>query len=286
MTTRSVKSIITPNHEHVGHLVAYNFSGKVAMEDFDPFLFMAHHGPQEFGKHNQGMPFAPHPHRGFETVTFIFQGDVMHGDSHGVNSVIKEGGVQWMTAGRGIVHNENNSKEFRENGGTLDIIQLWINLPARLKMTPARYQGLNKEDIPVVEYDSGRVRLQAISGIWNGKKGPAESITDIDMSTIAMDKGAKFETEVDPSRTILLYILRGKVKVNGKAAEGRALVMFDNDGSQVAIEAESDAFMVFGSGIPYHEPIVAYGPFVMNTTTEIMEAQRDYMAGKMGVLTE
>jgi hypothetical protein len=286
MTNRTIKKIIAPNHEHVGHLVAYNFSGKVAMEEFDPFLFLAHHGPQEFGKHNQGMPFAPHPHRGFETVTFIFQGDVMHGDSHGINSVIKEGGVQWMTAGRGIVHNENNSREFRENGGTLDIIQLWINLPAQLKMTPARYQGLNKEDIPVVEYDNGKVKLQAIAGTWNGTKGPAESITDIDMSTIAIEKSGKFETEVDPSRTILLYILKGKVKVNGKEAEGRALVLFGNEGSGITIEAESDAFMVFGSGKPYHEPIAAYGPFVMNNMTEIMEAQRDYMAGKMGVLTE
>ena len=283
MKIRTIKRILKPSLNYVGHLVAYHFN-ELSFEEFDPFLMLAHHGRQEFQPHNQGLPFAPHPHRGFETVTFIFEGDVMHHDSLGTTSIIKEGGVQWMTAARGIVHTEDTSKEFKEKGGMLDIAQLWINLPARLKMSPMKYQGISKEDIPVVKYDSDKVALHVISGDWDGTKGPVDSVTDIAMATIDMKPGGHYKTEVDTKRNILLYILSGDVLINGQAISGRALVLFDDDETGIEIEAQTDVRMIFGTGVPYREKIAAYGPFVMNNTTEIMEAQRDYQMGKMGVL--
>jgi len=284
MSNRSIKRILHPQLNYVGNLIAYHFND-LGFEEFDPFLMFAHHGQQKFEPNNQGLPFAPHPHRGFETVTFIFEGDVMHHDSLGTTSIIKEGGVQWMTAARGIVHTEDTSDDFKEHGGMLDIAQLWINLPAKLKMAPVRYQGINKEDIPIVTLDNGLVILNVISGDLEGTKGPVESITEINMSTIEMKAGGKYKTNVEIDRNILFYILSGDVIVNGKEVNGRAMILFENDDTEIDIEAKTDARIIFGSGIPYKEKIAAYGPFVMNNMTEVMEAQRDYQMGKMGILT-
>jgi redox-sensitive bicupin YhaK (pirin superfamily) len=285
MKQRTIKRILKPELNYVGDLVAYHFND-LSFEEFDPFLMLAHHGPQKFERGNNGLPFAPHPHRGFETVTFIFEGDVMHHDSNNITSIIKEGGVQWMTAARGIVHTEDTSKEFKENGGMLDIAQLWINLPAKLKMTQPHYQGLNKEDIPIAEFDGGKVKVHAISGSFGDTTGKVKSISGIDMATLNMEPGARYETEVDAERNILLYVLSGDVTINGKEMSGRALVLFDDDGTSITIEAKSKTQIIFGTGVPYREKVAAYGPFVMNNMTEIMEAQRDYNMGKMGVLFE
>jgi quercetin 2,3-dioxygenase len=285
MALRSINRILKPSLNYIGHLVAYHFND-LPFEDFDPFLMLAHHGPQQMEKYNKGLPFAPHPHRGFETVTFIFDGDVKHHDSQGIISIINKGGVQWMTAGKGIVHTEDTSDAFKEHGGTLDIIQLWINLPSRMKLIPPRYQGINENSIPVKELDHGKVKVSVISGVFEDKRGPAESITGIQMNTISMEAGSVFETAIEKDRNILLYILNGQVEVNDTTVDGRALVLFNNDDTGIKIEARSDTTMIFGTGKPYHEKIAAYGPFVMNTTTEIMEAQRDYQMGKMGILFE
>jgi len=285
MSLRTIKRILKPDLNYVGHLVAYHFND-LPFEEFDPFLMLAHHGRQKFEPFNRGLPFAPHPHRGFETVTFIFEGDVMHHDSLGTTSIIKEGGVQWMTAARGIVHTEDTSDDFKEHGGMLDIAQLWINLPAKLKMGPVKYQGINKEDIPVLKSDNNLVTLNVISGTFDNIKGPVDSITDIDMATIEMQAGGKYTAHVDLNRNILFYVLSGNVIVNGKESSDRALYLFENDGTDINIEAKTHARIIFGSGIPYKEKIVAYGPFVMNDTTQIMEAQRDYQMGKMGILID
>mgnify|MGYP001550514361 CR=1 FL=1 len=286
MKYRTVKRVLDSEKHRIGSLIMYQPLPAGDLEQIDPFLLLHHHGPNKLGPHNSGLPFAPHPHRGFETVTLIFEGNVVHHDSHGFSSRIQEGGVQWMTAGKGIIHSENIDARMREQGGTLEIIQLWVNLPARLKMMEANYQGFQKEEIPLLSLANGKLAVNLISGIFDGSKGPVNSITGIDLSTIFMKAGGIFETEIDSARNILLYTLDGEVLITGIKSGGRALAEFDNDGSGLLIEAITDSRLILGSGMPYHEPVAAHGPFVMNTSTEIREAINDYQAGKMGILEE
>ncbi|PWU00048.1 MAG: nuclease PIN [Bacteroidetes bacterium] len=270
----------------VANLTMYQPLPTHDLQQIDPFILLHHHGPHRFEPYNKGLPFGPHPHRGFETVTLIFEGNVVHHDSQGFKSTIREGGVQWMTAARGIVHSEQLDKEMQEHGGPLEIIQLWINLPSKLKMSRPNYQGFQKESIPVKTLDNGNVAVNIISGIFGGSNGPVQSITGIQLSTISMKAGGQFETEVDPGRNILLYVMDGEVTVNGTKLTSRTLAEFENDAAGIRIEAGKDSRIVFGNGEPYNEPIVTHGPFVMNTTTEIMQAMRDYQMGKMGILIE
>ena len=151
-------------------------TGKVPMERMDPFIFMNHHGPQDYIPNNNGLPFGPHPHKGFETVTFILQGDLVHKDNTGYTSNIKAGGIQWMTAGRGIMHSETSSEEFKQSGGNVEIIQLWLNLPSRLKLSPPAYTGLQRSEIPEVTLDNGKVHAQVVSGSFHGTIAPIQSI--------------------------------------------------------------------------------------------------------------
>jgi redox-sensitive bicupin YhaK (pirin superfamily) len=249
----------------------------------DPFLFLNHHGPQVYGRDNDGLPFGPHPHRGMETVTFILDGDIMHKDSGGHESIIKKGGIQWMTAGRGLIHAEVSSDEFMDKGGPLEILQLWINLPAKLKMTEPHYIGMQEDEIPMISLNKGKVRLQLISGEWENKNGAFESLSDVFLSTLYFDEGGRLETTVPSEQTIFFYIVRGAVNVNGKRAEARQLVEFNNDGEELEIQAEKDSVVLFGHAKPFNEPVVAQGPFVMNTMDEIREAYEDYRQGKFGV---
>lgn len=199
---RSIKKLHKAISAPIGNLITYRALPTGQLDKIDPFLFLNHHGHQVYEPNNTGLPFGPHPHRGFETLTFILKGDVMHRDSGGGKSIIKAGGIQWMTAGSGLIHTEVSSEEFKKKGGEVEILQLWINLPARLKMTPPRYTGLQKEQIPVLSKDEGKVILHAISGDWGEVKGPVETFTDISMSTIEFKKGGDFSTSVKASRNI------------------------------------------------------------------------------------
>jgi hypothetical protein len=254
------------------------------LEQLDPFLFLNHHGPQVYPPGNRGLPFGPHPHRGFETVTFIVQGELTHKDSGGHESVIHGGGVQWMTAGRGLVHAEISSPDFRVRGGALEILQLWVNLPARLKMTAPRYSGVQRDRIPALATPDGKGTVHLISGGWNGAAGPIESLTGIFMSTVELRAGGRVTFPGVGARTVFLYVVRGRVEVGGGAAPEHTLVELGREGDAVAIRAVEDAFVVFGHGEPIGEPVVAHGPFVMNTRAEIAEAIADYQAGKFGPL--
>jgi redox-sensitive bicupin YhaK (pirin superfamily) len=245
----------------------------------DPFLFLNHHGPQVYPPGNQGLPFGPHPHRGFETVTFILDGELAHRDSAGHESVIKAGGVQWMTAGSGLVHAEVSPDDFLRQGGPLEILQLWVNLPSRLKMTQPRYVGVQADEIPTLTADEGKVAVHLISGSWGGRAGPITSLTGVFMSTIALKKGGRAGFGSLSGRNVFLYVVRGQVEVNGVKADAQHLVELDPAGDTVEIVALSDAFVVFGHAEPIGEPVVAHGPFVMNTREEIMDAMRDYQAG-------
>ncbi|MDG3581717.1 pirin family protein [Galbibacter pacificus] len=162
----------------------------------DPFLFLNHHGLQEYGKNNNGLPFGPHPHRGFETVTFILEGDIKHKDSNGYESTITAGGVQWMTAGKGLIHEEVSSDKFKEQGGNLEILQLWVNLPAKYKMVEPKYIGVQKEGIPKLDNKDKTVVINAVSGMWKDTKGGIDTLTDIALATIEIKKNATYSLTI------------------------------------------------------------------------------------------
>jgi hypothetical protein len=282
MRPRSVRRLHVALRDDIGDLVTRRPLPGPALPDLDPFLFLNHHGPQLYPPNNRGLPFGPHPHRGFETVTFILDGSLSHLDSGGHESVIQAGGVQWMTAGSGLVHAELSPEGFKRSGGRLEILQLWINLPARLKMTAPSYVGLDAEDIPEIPIAGGTLHL--ISERWAGTEGPIRAIADIRLMLIRLQAGGAVEIPVAPGRTIFLYIVAGGARVDGMFARAFHLVELEDDGDCVSIDAPEGAVILFGHGAPFREPIVAHGPFVMNSREEIAQAVADYQAGRFGAL--
>ncbi|MFN3584348.1 pirin family protein [Phenylobacterium sp.] len=264
--------------DDIGDLVTRRPLPGPRLPQVDPFLFLNHHGPQVYPPGNRGLPFGPHPHRGFETVTFILQGELAHRDSAGHESVIHAGGVQWMTAGSGLIHAEVSPEDFKRDGGPLEILQLWVNLPGRLKMTRPRYAGLQAEAIPALDAGGATVRL--VSGRWGGGTGPFDSLTGVFMSVIDLKAGAKVGFGSLRGRNVFLYVVRGEAAVNGVAVPAFHLAELDLAGDTVEITASSDACVLFGHAEPLNEPVVAHGPFVMNTPEEIYAAVRDYQAGR------
>lgn len=246
----------------------------------DPFIFLNHHGPQNYSPDNSGLPFGPHPHRGMETVTIIIDGDIAHKDSAGNNSVIESGGVQWMTAGKGLVHAEVSSDNFKKKGGPLEILQLWVNLPARLKMTEPKYKGLQKEKIPTTSMDGGNVTAQVISGKLNNTAGAFETLTEIHLATLYFKEGGVFRTEIPEENNILCYVIKGEIKINGERIEALHLVEYNHDSVLIHLEAQEESIILFGHAKAFNEPVVFGGPFVMNTQEEIDQAYQDFKQGK------
>jgi quercetin 2,3-dioxygenase len=282
MSTRTIRKQYEAVSDDIGELRTQRPLPNEELDQIDPFLFLNHHGPQVYPPGNRGLPFGPHPHRGFETVTFIVEGSLMHRDSGGHESVIREGGVQWMTAGRGLEHAEVSPSEFLRHGGPLEILQLWVNLPARLKMTEPRYVGLQKKDIPAFPVDGGRVTVNLIAGQWNGHSGPIESLTDIQMMSLAMREGGRISIPISSARNIFLYVVRGAIRIGEATVGAFHLADVNHDGDELTIEAAADSVVLLGHALPFSEPVVAHGPFVMNSREEIIEAIRDYQAGRFG----
>ncbi|MDP3736741.1 MAG: pirin family protein [Hyphomonadaceae bacterium] len=282
MTHKTALGVHPSHRDDIADLVTRRPVPGPKVSQVDPFLFLNHHGPQTYPPNNRGLPFGPHPHRGFETVTFILEGELMHKDSGGHESVIRAGGVQWMTAGAGLVHAELSPDAFKRAGGPLEILQLWVNLPSRLKMTKPRYQGLQADRIPVVDADGGKAKVAVISGAWGGVTGPVESITGNFMTTIEAQSGARLDFHGLDRRNVFLYIVSGSARVNGRDVAQHHLVELSLDGDELTLEATSNARLVFGHGDPIGEPVIAHGPFVMNTIEEIRQAIADYQAGKFG----
>ena len=276
---RAVAAVPPALRDDIGDLVTRRPLPNPHLPALDPFLFLNHHGPQTYDPHNRGLPFGPHPHRGVETVTFILAGELAHLDTGGHESIIGPGGVQWMTAGKGLVHAELSPERFKRSGGPLEILQLWLNLPARLKMTEPNYTGLQADAIPVIERDGARVALS--SGRLDGVDGPFESLTDATMLTATLDAGAHLTLPAPSDRTIFLYVVRGTIEIGGIAAGPFALIEL-TDGDSVEMASSSGAFLLFGHADPIGEPIVAHGPFVMTSQAEIVQAIRDYQAGAFG----
>ncbi|CAN5414286.1 pirin family protein [soil metagenome] len=284
---KTIKAKHKAEYEPIADLVTYRAmpTRLMPMNELDPFIFLNHHGRQEYPSNNHGLPFGPHPHRGFETVTFILEGDLTHKDSSGAISIIKAGGVQWMTAGSGLVHAEISSDEFKKNGGPLEILQLWVNLPAKFKMAAPAYKGLQKEEIPVKLWDEGKVAGQIIAGEWEGITGPVKPLTDIHIASLSFKTGGRVHFSIEKNKTVFLYVVKGETLINGEKGEMHHLIEFSHEGSSIEIKAVTDATLLFGYATPFHEPFAAYGPFVMNTQQEIMEAYEDYHAGKFGTLS-
>jgi redox-sensitive bicupin YhaK (pirin superfamily) len=279
---RTIKKIHNAEYRPIADLITYSPMPTRSLDMIDPFLFLNHHGPQVYRPNNGGLPFGPHPHRGMETVTFILEGDIMHKDSGGHESVITAGGIQYMTAGRGLIHAETSSEDFKKNGGPLEILQLWLNLPARLKMTEPKYIGLQKEEIPQVTLDDGRVKVNLICGEFEGKKGAFEPSSDVALQTIFLKSGGALTLKIPAEHNIFFYMIRGEVTVNGTKAKMLQLVEFENDGEELFLKADADSIVLFGHAKPFGEPVVAQGPFVMNSEEEIMQAYDDYRRGKFG----
>jgi quercetin 2,3-dioxygenase len=252
------------------------------LDHLGAFLFLNHHGPQTYGPRNDGLPFGPHPHRGFETVTFILDGDLAHRDSAGHESVIHAGGVQWMTAGSGLVHAEISPDTFKRDGGRLEILQLWVNLPARLKMVQPRYIGLQSDEIPAVAVDQDRVGVHLIAGEFQGRTGPIASLTGVFMATVAAKAGGRVQFDGLTGRDVFLYVAGGEVQVGGTKVPAFNLAEL-TDGDSVEIEVTTHAVLVFGHAAPIDEPVVSHGPFVMNSAEEIRQAYADFRAGRFGV---
>lgn len=285
MSLKTVQRLIDADAVPMGNqLVTYQPVPHAQLAYLDPFLLLHHTGPVKVASHGPGLPFGPHPHRGFETATFIFAGDMRHHDSRGHSNVTYPGGVRWMTAGRGIVHSEGLSKELQQAGGTIEYIQLWINLPARLKMESPAYQGVEQADIPQVTTADGKGQVSVVAGPYGSVNGPVASLTDIHATTIRLEPGGELPLTVDPKRTVLFYVLHGRATVSDQIVSDHTLVEFSADGTDITVEAQTETHILFCTGLPYNEPVVSQGPFVMNTQTEIMEAMRDYRMGKMGVL--
>ena len=281
-TLKTVKQIHAATRDDIDDLTTRRPLPGPTFNRLGAFLFLNHHGPQTYTPGNNGLPFGPHPHRGFETVTFILDGELAHRDSAGHESVIRAGGVQWMTAGSGLVHAEISPDSFKQLGGPLEILQLWVNLPARLKRVPPRYVGLQRDAIPAIVEDSGRAVVNLISGSRDGKEGPIRSLTGVFMSTLQLRAAGRVQFDGLRGRDVFLYIVRGEVAVAGQnIAEFRLVEL--SEGDRVVIEASMDAHLLFGHADPIDEPVVAQGPFVMNSQDEIRQAFAEFRAGKFGV---
>lgn len=285
MPSRTVNRQYPAYRDDIGDLVTRRPVPSPALDQIDPFLFLNHHGPQDYPTNNQGLPFGPHPHRGFETVTFILAGELAHRDSGGHESVIGAGGVQWMTAGSGLIHAELSPESFKRSGGPLEILQLWVNLPARLKMTQPAYVGMQREQIPAITADDGRATINLISGEWHGYAGPIESLTGVALMTVEMGAGSRVTLPAPAGRAVFLYIVAGELDVNETSVKPWHLVEMDDDGDDVALVARSEAVILFGHAEPLREPVVSHGPFVMNTDEEIRQAIEDYQNGRLGAVS-
>src|SRR3954469_8167325 len=235
MKQRSIKAQHPAVRDDIADLVTRRPLPGPSVPQIDPFLFLNHHGPQIYPPHNRGLPFGPHPHRGFETVTFILAGALAHQDSGGHESVIHAGGVQWMTAGSGLVHAELSPQSFKEQGGPLEILQLWVNLPARLKMIAPAYVGLEAADIPAVERPQARIEI--VSGEYAGVRGPIASIADVAMMVLKLGAGARLELPVAPERTVFLYVVSGAARVGRVPVAAHNLAEL-GEGDLVLIEAD------------------------------------------------
>jgi hypothetical protein len=278
-----MKRVLRIHRQPEGHWVGDGFPVHTVLDyqrqpEASPFLLLDHAGPFDFPPAEKPRGVGWHPHRGFETVTVVLDGEVDHEDTAGNGGRIAAGDVQWMTAGSGLLHKEMHSDAFTRRGGRFHALQLWVNLPAKSKMTPPRYQTLLASDIPVVD------GVRVIAGEYRGASGPAQTFTPVNLFLVDLKANRSVQLNLQDGYSTALYVVQGKIKVNGETASDGELAVLDRDGSEVSIDAAADAVVFVMNGAPIDEPVVGYGPFVMNTTREIQQAFADYHAGRLGTV--
>jgi redox-sensitive bicupin YhaK (pirin superfamily) len=287
-TTKELIGIYQPGSRHMvgdGFPVRNLFPSNDLDREVSPLLMLDYAGPQYFEPTDHPRGVGEHPHRGFETVTIVYEGVVAHRDSAGNAGAIGPGDVQWMTAASGIVHEELHEKEWAKNGGTLHAIQLWVNLPRASKMTAPGYQTILDADIPAIALDGGGI-LRVIAGSFQGHKGPARTFTPVELYDVQLKAGNRTSFAFPEGHNASFFVLRGRASVNGSQAAGEAeLIVCTRNGSQVTVDAREDSRLLVMAGEPIEESIARYGPFVMNTKAELVQAVDDYQAGKMGHLS-
>ena len=288
---RTIEHIIPPPPAHMvgdGFRV-HNFfpgNGLMTLQRMSPFFLLDYGAKVEYPPADTPRGVGVHPHRGFETVTIAYHGKVAHHDSAGNSGVIGEGDVQWMTAASGVLHKEYHDKEWSKKGGMMQMVQLWVNLPAKHKMDPPKYQPIRREEFGQVVLPDNKGVIEVIAGKFNGVQGPASSFTPIEMYNARLHYGADVQFSFPQNYNTAFLIVEGYVTVNGKMAATNHLVLLANDGTDVRLQSQENAVVLILSGEPINEPIVPYGPFVMNTKQEILDAYHDLNKGKFGFLED
>jgi redox-sensitive bicupin YhaK (pirin superfamily) len=288
MKNRTVSRLLYAQTVDMGGMPVRQPIPTQAVQQIDPFLLLHHASvkvPRHIAPNLAGV--GPHPHRGFSPVTFVFQGGVHHRDSRGNDSVIYEGGVQWMNAGMGIIHSERPPDDIHEIGGRQEIVQLWVNTPAKHKMDQPAYFPVEKKDMEIFQSDDKLITGRVVAGALFQKEGKVPTFSSINAATIEAKKGGEISIPLPEDHNAMLYLLDGKISVEGFGlVEELHVVHFKNDGEEISFQALEDTRILLLSGKPLDEEVVSHGPFVMNNQTQIMEAMRDYQIGKMGILIE
>jgi len=279
---RNIKKLHKAEYRPMGDLETWSPLPTRNLQMIDPFIFLNHHGPQNYPPNNNGLPFGPHPHRGIETVTFVLDGDITHKDTGGHQSVIEAGGVQWMTAGKGLLHSEVSSEKFKKEGGPLEILQLWVNLPKRLKMMEPHYRGLQKDKISIWKNKEETIKAQVVSGNFKGIRGAFDTPTSVNLSVVHFDDNSSIQLKIPKSDNIFFYVIRGAFEVNEIKVPELHLAEFSKNSEILNITANEKSILLLGHAEPFNEKVVFGGPFVMNSEEEIQEAYEDYKSGKMG----
>lgn len=288
---RSIEHVFEPTQPHMvgdGFRV-HNFfpSGyRIGYKRMSPFFLMDYNSPFRVEPSQTPRGVGVHPHRGFETVTIAYKGKVAHHDSAGNSGVIGEGDVQWMTAGSGVLHKEYHEQEFSRSGGWFQMVQLWVNLPARHKMTKPRYQGITRSQMTAVDLPGGGT-VEVIAGEFQGHKGPAKTFSPMHVYNVRLPKGGHAGLSFPAGFNTGMVVIEGSVRLqNDKSVKADRFVLFANDGEDISLQAEEDAVVLVLSGEPIDEPIASYGPFLMNTQEELVQAVNDFNEGKFGELEE
>jgi len=290
-TVREAKSLQHVQRSISNHWVGDGFPVRTLFSYSDlgqhlsPFLLLDYAGPREFPPTQARLGVGEHPHRGFETVTIVYSGEVEHRDSSGGGGRIGPGDVQWMTAASGLVHEEFHGREFARKGGKFEVVQLWVNLPAKDKMAPPGYQAISNEQIPVVTLEGGAGTARVIAGEFVGVKGPARTFTPMQVIDLQLSSNAPFSIPLPADYTTALVVLSGTLLINGKPIRSAEMGIFGLEGQSLEIDGADNVRALLLCGEPINEPIVGHGPFVMNTQQEIHQAIMDYQAGKMGHLS-
>jgi len=289
MSNRSIRRIVHAKGFKMGKIYVKQPLPATGIGNIDPFLLLHHAGPFDIpaGTDYKTEGVGPHPHRGFEPVSFVFQGSLSHRDSLGNTERLEAGDTQWMTSGKGIIHSERPDKQIATTGGTQEFIQLWVNLPKAHKMSAPGYQNIIKKEVTPLSPDNGKGEIYVLAGSQGNTKGKATTFTPINACRCEFEANASHVFELPTSHNALLYVLKGSAVLNGNKRIGKEeMAYFNNDGDAVHIETSEDTWFIVLSGEPIDEPVATYGPFVMNTQEELAAAVHDYNSGKMGRLIE